>query len=290
MSIIGKGKVLSVNVNSYRSSRKMPALEANFLKGDELLVFPIEFIPQEFPFPSEFKSFFEDLTIKGITAVEVGDFLKIGEVVSRVKSTGDREASLPKDRSSLVKIYGWKCEVVKDGKIKIGDKVMRFLPIKVGIIIASDKGARGEREDLSGKVIEEKILEIGGEIKRYIIIPDEIDLIAEKIREFASDGCDIIFTSGGTGWSKRDVTPEATLRVIERGVPGLPEIMRLEGYKFTPEAVLSRGVAGILGETLVVNLPGSPKGVRESLDIILPVLAHGINILKGWEKECGRIR
>jgi len=216
--------------------------------------------------------------------------LKIGEVVSRVKSTGDREASLPKDRSSLVKIYGWKCEVVKDGKIKIGDKVMRFLPIKVGIIIASDKGARGEREDLSGKVIEEKILEIGGEIKRYIIIPDEIDLIAEKIREFASDGCDIIFTSGGTGWSKRDVTPEATLRVIERGVPGLPEIMRLEGYKFTPEAVLSRGVAGILGETLVVNLPGSPKGVRESLDIILPVLAHGINILKGWEKECGRIR
>ncbi|MBC7332218.1 MAG: MogA/MoaB family molybdenum cofactor biosynthesis protein [Synergistetes bacterium] len=163
-------------------------------------------------------------------------------------------------------------------------------PISVGVIVASDKGSKGEREDISGRVIEEKIIEIGGEVKHYFIVPDEIDVISKKIKELASLGCDLVLTSGGTGWSKRDVTPEATIRVIEKEIPGLAEIMRIEGYKRTPFSVLSRAVAGIVGETVVINLPGSPKGVRESLELLMPVLLHGIGVLKGWDRECGKIK
>jgi molybdenum cofactor synthesis domain-containing protein len=161
--------------------------------------------------------------------------------------------------------------------------------IKVGILTISDKGSRGEREDLSGKAIEEIVKKINGEVKYYQIIPDEKDIIQEElIKAVDKLHLDLILTTGGTGLAKRDVTPEATLAIIEKEVPGISEIIRSESFKRTNRAILSRGMAGIRKESLIINLPGSPKGVRESLEIILEALPHGIEILKGQATECGR--
>jgi len=161
--------------------------------------------------------------------------------------------------------------------------------IKVGILTISDKGSRGEREDLSGKVIEEIVKKINGEVKYYQIIPDEKDIIREElIKAVDKLHLDLILTTGGTGLAKRDVTPEATLAIIEKEVPGISEIIRSESFKKTNRAILSRGMAGIRKESLIINLPGSPKGVRESLEIILEALPHGIEILIGQATECGR--
>ncbi len=161
--------------------------------------------------------------------------------------------------------------------------------IKIGILTISDKGSRGEREDLSEKVIEEVIRKINGEVKYYQIIPDEKDIIqAELIKAVDKLHLDLILTTGGTGLGKRDVTPEATLAIIEKEVLGISEIIRSESFKKTNRAILSRGVAGIRKESLIINLPGSPKGVRESLEIVLEALPHGIEILKGQATECGR--
>jgi len=161
--------------------------------------------------------------------------------------------------------------------------------IKVGILIISDKGSIGEREDLSGKVIEEAVKKINGEVKYYQIIPDEKDIIQEElIKAVDKLHLDLILTTGGTGLAKRDVTPEATLAIIEKEVPGISEIIRSESFKKTNRAILSRGMAGIRKESLIINLPGSPKGVRESLEIILEALPHGIEILMGQATECGR--
>jgi len=161
--------------------------------------------------------------------------------------------------------------------------------IKVGILTISDKGSRGEREDISGKVIEEVIRKINGEVKYYQIIPDEKEMIKEElIKAVDKLNLDLILTTGGTGLGKRDVTPEATLAIIEKEVPGISEIIRSESFKKTNRAILSRGVAGIRKESLIINLPGSPKGARESLGIILEALPHGIEILKGQATECGR--
>lgn len=161
--------------------------------------------------------------------------------------------------------------------------------IKVGILTISDKGSKGEKEDLSGKVIEEVVKKINGEVKYYQIIPDEKDIIQEElIKAVDKLHLDLILTTGGTGLAKRDVTPDATLEVIEKEVSGISEIIRSESFKKTNRAILSRGVAGIRKESLIINLPGSPKGVRESLEIILEALPHGIEILKGQAAECGR--
>lgn len=161
--------------------------------------------------------------------------------------------------------------------------------IRVAILTASDKGARGEREDKSAAVIREMVADLG-EVVAYEVVPDERRLLAAKLQEFCDVvGADLVLTTGGTGFSPRDVTPEATRDVIEKEVPGLPEAMRAASLKLTPQAMLSRAVAGIRGKTLIVNLPGSPKGVRENLAAILPALPHGLAILKGEAGECGQV-
>lgn len=161
--------------------------------------------------------------------------------------------------------------------------------IEVGVLTISDKGARGEREDQSGKVIEEIVKKIEGEVKYYRIIPDEEEIIQDElIKAVDKLHLDLILTTGGTGLGKRDVTPEATLAVIEKEVPGISEIIRSESFKKTNRAILSRGVAGIRKKSLIINLPGSPKGVKESLEIILKALPHGIEIIKGEITECAR--
>ena len=153
--------------------------------------------------------------------------------------------------------------------------------IRMGILTASTLGARGEREDTSGQAIRELVAPLGSEVVVYRVVTDDLDLIATALQSWCDElHLDMILTTGGTGLSPTDVTPEATRRVVEREVPGLAEAMRQEGLKHTPRAMLSRGMAGVRGRTLIVNLPGSPKGVRESLGAIADVLPHAIEILQ----------
>jgi len=159
---------------------------------------------------------------------------------------------------------------------------------RTGIIVMSDKGSRGEREDLSSREIQRVL---GGDyrIDFYEIIPDEKDIIIDRLRHACDElRLDLVLTSGGTGFSERDVTPEASLEVIEKLVPGIPEAMRLYGMQHTPRAMLTRAVAGLRGKTLIINLPGSVKGVRESLEAIMPALPHGLDTLAGQSSECGQ--
>lgn len=159
---------------------------------------------------------------------------------------------------------------------------------RAGIITTSDKGSRGEREDKSATVIKEMLPLLNAKLIAYKLIPDDFNLIKEILLEFVyQKRLDLIFTTGGTGFSRRDCTPEATRAVTNREVPGIPERMRLESTKKTPRAILSRATAGICEQTLIINLPGSPKAVRECLEIILPALPHGLEILTGQSKECG---
>lgn len=158
--------------------------------------------------------------------------------------------------------------------------------ITVAVLTLSDKGSKGEREDKSGPAIAEMLKGLG-EVKYYDILPDERDLIKNKLLEYV-DKVDLILTTGGTGLSPRDVTPEATLDVIDREIPGIAEAMRMEGLKKTDRAMLSRAVAGVKGQTLIINMPGSPKAVKEHIEVILDVIPHAIEKIKGDTKECGR--
>ena len=154
--------------------------------------------------------------------------------------------------------------------------------LNLGILTISDKGWQGERRDESGMVVRDHLSQLGSQLVRYEVVPDEVDVIAKKLAEWADEGSmDIILTTGGTGLSPRDVTPEATLSVIDKAVPGLAEAMRAETFHITPLAILSRAAAGVRGKCLIVNLPGSPKAVRECLDVILPAIPHAVQIIKG---------
>jgi molybdopterin adenylyltransferase len=157
--------------------------------------------------------------------------------------------------------------------------------INIGILTMSDKGSRGEREDKSGPAIREMVAGIGKVVK-YEIIPDDQPLIAETLIEWADGGdVDVILTNGGTGLSARDVTPDATLSVIDKSVPGIAEAMRAKSLTVTPTAMLSRAIAGMRGNCLIINLPGSPKAVRECLEVVLPALPHAVEIIKGTFTE-----
>ncbi len=160
---------------------------------------------------------------------------------------------------------------------------------KVGIITSSDKGAAGEREDVSGAVIKEMIERKGYDVIRQVILPDEKDLLSDEMENMADNlGVELILTTGGTGFSKRDVTPEATIQVCERMAPGITEAIRYFSLQITRRAMLSRATAGIRNNTLIINLPGSPKAVRESLDFCLDSVHHGLEILTGRDSECAR--
>ena len=160
--------------------------------------------------------------------------------------------------------------------------------IRTAIITLSDKGSRGEREDASGKVIREMIADIGASDVHYEILPDDKSSLMETLARLADAGnIDLIITTGGTGVAPRDVTPEATSAVIDRELPGMAEAMRAESLKKTPHAMISRAVAGIRKQALIVNLPGSPKAVRENLAVILPALPHAIEKIKGDLRDCG---
>lgn len=167
----------------------------------------------------------------------------------------------------------------REGKAKV---------YRVALLTLSDKGARGEREDVSGEVLRAMILPLPAEVVFYEVLPDELTKIEEVLCRLADGGgADLILTTGGTGVSPRDVTPDATLRVLDRELPGMAEAMRAASLKKTPHAMISRAVCGIRKETLIVNLPGSPRGVRENLAVLLPALPHALDKIGGDAGECG---
>lgn len=161
--------------------------------------------------------------------------------------------------------------------------------IRTGILTISDKGSKGQREDGTGPAIKEALDKELYEVEYYKIVPDEIEIICDKLIYMCDElNLDLILTNGGTGFSKRDITPEATLKVIKKQAPGICEAMRYKSLQITPKAMLSRAIAGIRNNTLIINLPGSPKGAVENLQFVLPALPHGIEILNGTASDCAR--
>jgi len=158
---------------------------------------------------------------------------------------------------------------------------------KVGILTLSDKGSKGEREDLSGKALKEFSKNEGWQVIKYEIIPDEKEEIIKVLKTWVDkEQLDLIITTGGTGVYPRDVTPEATKEILEKEIPGIPEYIRYISYPITPMAALTRGVAGVRKETLIINLPGSPKAINEIFPKLIPIIKHAIKKIKGDPSEC----
>ena len=243
-------------------------------------------------------AFGENIIIEGydLKKLPIGSRFTCGEVVLDLTQVG-------KQCHSHCEIYkqvgdcimpreGVFTRVINGGKLKKGDVLTLTLPgeraYKTGVITMSDKGAAGEREDLSGPAIRKCLPVEDFLVSDYMILPDEREGLERELKRLCQEGCNLILTTGGTGFSKRDITPEATLAVAERNAPGIAEAIRAESMKYTNRAMLSRAVSVIRGECLIINLPGSPKAVRESLEIILPGVKHGLDILTGRDGECGR--
>ena len=244
--------------------------------------------------------FGENLVVEGydLAALPTGTRLKIGSVVLEVTQIG-------KECHSHCEIYqrmgecimpreGIFARVLHGGCIEKGDAVEQIpaeggQPYTAAVITLSDKGYAGEREDRSGPTVREMLLEDGYEVVETLILPDEQEMLEYELKRLAdSRQVHLILTTGGTGFSKRDITPEATIAVCDRMARGIAEAIRAYSMTITKRAMLSRGESGIRKGTLIVNLPGSPKAVKEALEYILPELKHGLGILSGREGECAR--
>lgn len=238
--------------------------------------------------------FAENLTTRGINLVNlpVGTRLKAGpNAILRVTQIGkechDRCSIYYQAGDCVMPREGIFAEVLLEGLVKTGDRLDIKESYKFGVVTASDKGSRGEREDKSGPLLS-NILLPWGDVIDQVIVPDNRAALARVMQEMVSRGYDAIFTTGGTGMSPRDVTPEATLDISDRLVPGIAEAVRRETAAATAKAMLSRGVAAISGSTLIVNLPGSPKAVAECMNVIIPVLEHALETVSGKGGECAR--
>ncbi len=165
----------------------------------------------------------------------------------------------------------------------------RLQGVRCGIVTASDRVSKGQGKNESGLYLAQTLTAEGAEVLAHVVVPDDLDMITRTLSDLADTlRVDLVLTTGGSGVAPRDVTPEATLRVIERQVPGIPEAARVATARSSPLAMLSRAVAGVRGQTLIINLPGSPRGVREWMEVILPVLRHAVELLKERQLEWGR--
>ena len=244
----------------------------------------------------DFGAFGENIIVAGVDlkGLPVGTVLEIGDAILKVTQIGKECHShcniYHKMGDCIMPREGIFAEVLKGGCIQKGDKINIIEkadgPYRVGIITVSDRASQGVYEDKSGPVIKELVQEAGMEVIDCLIVPDEKSEIVKKLLHFSDQRqADLIFTTGGTGFSKRDVTPEATKQVVEREVPGIGEALRSYSMTITPKAMLSRQTAGIRGNTLIINLPGSPKACRENIEYIMKPLKHGLGILSGRESD-----
>jgi len=234
--------------------------------------------------------FAENITTEKIDLrkLKVRDKLKINDVVIEISEIGKRchlyceiykkvgKCIMPKEG-----VFG---KVIKGGIVKKGDVIEVIPKIDVAILTISDSCYQGKRVDESGKFLKEKVIENGWYVVKYEIVPDEIEMIEKKLIEF-SEYSDLILTTGGTGFSQRDITPEATEGVIDKKVPDIPEILRIKTHQKSKFSVLSRGIAGIRNETLIINLPGSLKGVMDYFEILKDLIPHSIEMLRGFPHE-----
>lgn len=236
--------------------------------------------------------FAENITTEGIElfTLPVGTRLLVGEVEMEVTQIGKQchhDCEVYRQVGMCVMpTEGIFAKVLIGGIIKQGDTIKVIPTVRAAIITISDKGSQGIREDKSGPALVEA-LEGKALIHQTLILPDELDQIKAALVKISDSGeVDLIFTTGGTGFAPRDVTPEATIAVIDRAVPGITEAMRAESRKITDRAMLSRATAGIRKSTLIINLPGSPKAAVECLEVFLPVMAHAVETLRGEAYEC----
>lgn len=245
-------------------------------------------------------AFGENLVVEGLDfrAMPVGTRLKCGSVELEMTQIGkechSHCAIFKRMGECIMPREGVFAKVRREGIIRPGDEMTVELPrpgrpFTAAVITVSDKGAKGERKDESGPAAKEMLEQAGYEVVELLILPDEPEQLKRQLIRLAdSRQVDLILTSGGTGFSERDQTPEATLAVSQRNAPGIAEYIRARSMEITDRAMLSRGVSVIRGKTVIVNLPGSPKGVRESLGFILGSLEHGLKILRGEASECAR--
>ena len=244
-----------------------------------------------------FGAFGENLVIQGVDlrSVPVGTIIHCGDAVLRLTQIGkechDHCAIYHSVGDCIMPREGVFAEVLKEGVIKPGDE-MEFLPLDPDrpftacVITLSDRAAAGTYEDKSGPLMVEILKEAGYEIVEYFLLPDNKNALKRELIRLADQRqVNVIFTTGGTGFSERDITPEATLEVCDRHAPGIAEAMRWYSLSITPKAMLSRQASGIRKKTLIVNMPGSPKAVKEDLDFILKPLTHGLGILRGTDTD-----
>ena len=243
-------------------------------------------------------AFGENLIIEGynLKNVQVGTRFRIGDVLLEVTQLGkechNHCAIYNQVGDCIMPREGIFAIVLEGGLVKIGDEIECILadperPLTAAVITLSDKGFRGEREDKSGPLLKEMLVAAGFAVIEQIILPDEKELLMQNlIRLSDSRQVNLIMTTGGTGFSERDITPEATMAVMTRNAPGIAEAIRAGSLQITKRAMLSRGASVIRNNTLIVNLPGSPKAVKESLEFIVDQLEHGIKILNGRDGEC----
>ncbi|MCI9197000.1 MAG: MOSC domain-containing protein [Lachnospiraceae bacterium] len=247
----------------------------------------------------DFGDFGENLVVEGfdLRQIPVGTRFRIGDVILELTQIG-------KECHSHCAIYhavgdcimpreGVFTEVIKGGKIKTGDTIEMLplpedRPFTAAVVTLSDKGAKGEREDKSGPAIQELLEKEGYRVVETLLLPDGKQPLSKELCRLADQRqVNVIFTTGGTGFSERDLTPEATVDVCDRMANGIADAIRQYSLTITGRAMLSRAVSGIRKKTLIINLPGSPKAVKESLEYVLPQLEHGLGILRGTAGECG---
>lgn len=241
-------------------------------------------------------AFGENLVVEGIDfrALPVGTLLRCGDVLLEMTQIGKECHShceiFKKMGECIMPTQGVFTRVLKGGEIAEGDELVILPPaLRAAVVTASDSGYVGQREDLSTPAAVELLEAAGYRVVHTVILPDDRAMLGAELKRLCDgDLADLILTTGGTGFSRTDCTPEATMDVVERPAPGIAEAMRLCSMKITPRAMLSRAAAGIRRQALIVNLPGSPKAVRECLEYILPPLSHGMDILKGTTGNCAR--
>jgi molybdenum cofactor synthesis domain-containing protein len=306
------GRIISVNVADTKGVRKRPVpaitlLEGHGAEGDahagpwhrQVSLLANESIEKMKPScPSvEPGAFGENITTDGIRVYDlaVGSRMRVGEALLEVTQIGkvchDRCAIFREAGDCVMPREGIFARVVEGGEVRAGDGMTLLKPtlIQAAVLTSSDKGARGERADTSGEVLEEALRELGAAVVERVIVPDEPERIAAELTRWADETpVNLILTTGGTGMTSRDITPEATLRVLDRQAPGFAEAMRAGSLQTTPHAMLSRAISGMRGKTLIINMPGSPRACREQFAMIARALPHAVEKLLDLGGDCAR--